>query len=110
MLALEKIDDICRKNRIKYSLFAGTLLGAVRNKKIIPWDDDADLCMSREEYEKFYNTVVAMNNPSFRIDKTILWVPRFIFSDEKKTVFVDIFIWDFISEVKCQRILKINLL
>ena len=50
---LKVFDAFCRKHDIKYSLYAGSLLGAVRHKGFIPWDDDLDVCMSRAEYDRF---------------------------------------------------------
>lgn len=70
---LEEINKICRRNSIKYFADWGSFLGAVRHRGFVPWDDDLDIVMLREDYDKFLSVAPAMlKYPRLEI-RIILW-------------------------------------
>ncbi len=60
---MKDIDKVCKKHHINYCLTGGSTLGAVLYKGFIPWDDDMDIAMMREDYEKFLKVAVKDLDP-----------------------------------------------
>lgn len=90
---IEFVDSICKKNDIKYSITYGTLIGALRHGNFIPWDDDADIMMTREEFNKFKTAL--KNEPEAVLFK-ILFTDRFSIKElYEEGIFIDIFVIDY---------------
>lgn len=115
MLA-EEVKRICDSNNIKYSLTGGSMLGAIRHKGFIPWDDDMDIAMLREEYNRFLKACETQLGSAFEIQTMdndsnyFLGFAKIILKDtylvqychektkQKKGIFVDVFPLDNVPE------------
>lgn len=124
---LKNIDRICRKNNIEYFICAGTLLGAYRHGGFIPWDDDIDIAMTRENYNKFLSIAQEELGDEFFVQTTETDPGYDIFHVELKVrynnsrindgkkhnyhqgVFVDVFAMDYVPNNKLLRMLQRNL-
>lgn len=108
---LDALDMLCRENNIKYTIHGGTILGAERNHHLIPWDDDIDIAMWREEFEKLKRVVKERSiQDEFYLDETTMWFPRFVMKNRDDPVYIDILIWDYISENRLAQKCKITCL
>jgi len=94
---MNSIHALCVEKDIKYSLCGGSLLGAVREKGFIPWDDDMDIVMNRENYKKFIECFTSQSELEIVED---IWVPRVVKKEDssRSKAFVDIFIFDNVPE------------
>lgn len=100
-ILFSKLDTICVKNKIRYWMDYGSLLGAVRHEGCIPWDDDIDVGMMRNDIYRLID--VMKNNDEFEVvvrygkqDAYIRYI-RFMFKNRNVPCFVDIFLHDYVK-------------
>lgn len=65
---LKLVDKLCQENGVEYYLIGGTLIGAVRHKGFVPWDDDADIIMTRDHWERFLKCTEGKLPPDIYLD------------------------------------------
>lgn len=88
---LKEIHAVCREEKIEYSALGGTMLGALREKGFIPWDDDVDLVFMPQELKRFMD-VFPKKSVRYTISTGDTWVARVVPRDRAQGgVFVDLF-------------------
>ncbi|WP_407424374.1 phosphorylcholine transferase LicD [Methanobrevibacter sp.] len=67
LMILKDFIKICEENNLTYYMYAGSLLGSVRHNGFIPWDDDLDVIMFRDDFEKFKKIFISSNNDKYEL-------------------------------------------
>lgn len=103
LLQLKEIDRLCRQHDIPYTLIGGSLLGAIRENGFIPWDNDADIAMTRDAYERF-KKIFNLESEEFQAIEQFtagaLQICRRNLSENKLIGTVDVFVYDFITQCR----------
>ena len=112
LIALKYFHLLCVTNSINYTVHAGTMLGAVREKGYIPWDDDVDLAMMRTEYKKWEELMFRTElEPYYSFDTSSYVSPRICLQRPgKPLVWLTIFIYDYVSEFRAIQKVKTKLI
>ena len=99
LLLLKEFDSFCQSKGVEYSVSSGTLLGAIRHKGFIPWDDDIDINITRENYNKLKTCILRDDSKLQFVDAEddLLWISRIRLIDGEnvvKDVRIDLLILD----------------
>ncbi len=97
----------CVENGIRYSIHGGTMLGAVREKGFIPWDDDIDVTFTRNEYIRFEKAFFDCPPEGIRLNRKGLYPRLLMKRNDRPVVWIDIFIYDYITDNSLLRKYKI---
>ncbi len=97
----------CVDNGIHYSIHGGTMLGAIREKGFIPWDDDIDVTLTRIEYENFEKLFIKKPIEGVKLSKKGLYPKLMMKRVNHPIVWIDIFIYDYITDNPILRSYKI---
>jgi lipopolysaccharide cholinephosphotransferase len=107
----EDIIAVCSAHHIPYAMMCGSLLGTVRHKGFIPWDDDIDLIMTRDAFERFEAIYKKECSDKYLLSRTNTWTPRVMSKDPLVAdAFTDLFIMDYLPEGKLKRLTRLTLL
>ena len=89
---LENIHSFCETNNIKYTLACGTMLGAIRHKGYIPWDDDIDIYLLRDDYNRLIELFPKVYNNCYKIaslDRDVEWELPYAKAYDSRTMIVE---------------------
>lgn len=98
------IKRVLDNHHIPYAMMHGTLLGVVRHKGFIPWDDDIDLLLTREAFERFSKVYPSEADGRYLLTYTNTWTPRVMSKNPAVAdAFTDFFILDYFPDGKLKR-------